>query len=117
MNKGLVKIDEALHIGELELGSLKAGEVEEAEEYALRRVTLVREAGLHYEPACAEEFKAKLMQMQSLQGKLTIEAKQLHAYLQDEIKKGKKQADCHRGYSKTLTTEARIIPSFMDKKS
>lgn len=117
MNKGLVKIDEALHIGELELGSLKAGEVEEAEEYALRRVTLVREAGLHYEPGCAEEFKAKLIQMQSLQGKLTVEAKQLHAYLQDELKKGKKQADCHRGYSKTLTTEARIIPTYMDKKS
>ena len=56
MNKGLVKIDEALHIGELELGSLKAGDVQEAEEYASQRVSLVREAGLHYEPACAEEF-------------------------------------------------------------
>ncbi len=117
MNKGLVKIDEALHIGELELGSLKAGDVEEAEEYALKRVTLVREAGLHYEPACAEEFKARLMQMQNLQVRLTSEAKVLHAYLQAEMKKGRKKASLHRGYSKTLTTDARIIPTYMDKTS
>jgi len=117
MNKGIQKIDEALQVGKLELSCLQAGEVEEAEQHATTRATLVREAGQFFQPDVAAEFKSKLLEMHGLQTRLTEEAKKLHASLQQEFKQGKKQAKGQRGYNKTLTSGSTAIPMYMDRTS
>lgn len=117
MNEGLNKLDEALHIGELELSCLQDGDLEKAEEYASQRISLIREAGAYYDKAIADKFKAKLVDMRNLQLMLSDEAKKLHSTLQREMKKGKEKVSLHRGYSKTLTSGSGIIPMYLDQTS
>ncbi|MBQ4132120.1 MAG: hypothetical protein IJD04_00085 [Desulfovibrionaceae bacterium] len=117
MNKGLRKLDEALRLGNKELACLQAGEVEEAELHAKKRIAMVREAGLFFEADIADDFKAKLIEMQALQLRLTAEAKKLYASLQEEFKQGKQNARQQRAYSKALVSGAMTVPMYMDRTS
>lgn len=117
MNKGLRKIDEALRVGNKELSSLLAGEIDKAEAHSLHRTKLVREAGQFFQADMANSFKLKLIEMHSLQMQLTEVAKKLHASLQEEFKEGKKQAQVQRGYRKTLTSGSTAIPLYMNRTS
>lgn len=117
MNKGLRKMDEALRLGSKELSCLLAGEVEDAEEHAKKRVALVREAGKFFQLEIAAEFKAKLIEMHTLQARLTEEAKKLHAALQEEFREGKENAKQQRAYGKMMTSKSTAIPMYMDRTS
>ena len=110
-------MDEALRLGSKELASLQAGEVEEAEMYAQKRIALVREAGQFFQAGIAQDFKEKLVEMQNMQLHLTNEAKKLYATLQEEFRQGKQNARQQRAYSRTLASGAQARPMYMDRTS
>ncbi len=117
MNKGLRKMDEALRLGGKELLCLQAGEIEDAEVHSKKRIALVREAGRFFQADIAEDFKAKLIEMHSLQARLTEEAKRLYAALQEEYRQGKQNARQQRGYNKALSAGSLATPVYMDRSS
>ena len=117
MNKGLRKMDEALRLGGKELLCLQAGEIEDAEAHSKKRIALVREAGRFFQADIAEEFKAKLIEMHSLQKCLTKEAEKLYASLQEEYRQGKQAARQQRAYNKARYAGSSIFPVYMDRSS
>ena len=110
-------MDEALRLGDKELACLLAGEVEDAETHAKKRVALIREAGRFFQADIAAEFKAKLIEMHTLQARLTEEAKKLHAALQEELREGRQNAKQQRAYGKAMGPGPTVIPMYMDRTS
>lgn len=92
-------LDRAMALGEQELASLQARDVDEAARLAEERFPVMEEAlGL---PAWPEQAHLldKLLRLKQLQGRLTAEARKLHATLKADL--GRTQAETRRmaGYS------------------
>ncbi len=114
MSETLVYLDQALEAGERELACLLAGEVEEAEKLAFDRGKLVEEAWRMRGAGEVGALKEKLLRLQSLQGRLSVEAKRLHETLRRDLKKAKCENKRFSGY-KTTVTPRPVVNRYLNK--
>jgi hypothetical protein len=116
MSNSMTFIDMALEVGERELASLLAGDIEEAERLAFDRGKLMEEAWQMRETSKVNQLRDKLLRLQSLQGQLTSEAKRLHDTLRQDLKKAKKENERLSGYRSSVVPTP-IASRFVDKLS
>lgn len=107
-------LDQALETGRLELGQLCEGEVEEAERLAQERSALMEEAWRMRSPKRIGQLKEKLLQLQSLQGQITAEARRLHEAIKRDLLKARQENQRLTGYRTSLRTSP-ISSRFVDK--
>lgn len=98
MTSALSRLDEALHVGELELDRLQAGEVFEAEKLSQDRGRLLSEALAQRDGVSLEELMDKLAQLKRLQGRISSEALRLKEVLREDLKQAKQQNRRLAGY-------------------
>lgn len=117
-------LDKALVLAELELDHLRQGRVDEAREAAGERAQLASQAWESHaalradgqDPAGSlDELQEKLAQLQGLQGRLTGEAKRLHASLKEELLRFRKEGVRLGAYGKAVRTPDGI-PRFVSKR-
>ncbi len=106
MNDTHALLDEALRLGDMELQLLAAGEVDGAGETAQLRGRLLEQALEHCaaDQACRHDLltlRDKLGQLMALHGRVTDEARRLHADMRDELQRTRQENDRHNGYGKT----------------
>lgn len=102
MADSLTLLDQALSLGEQELNALAAGDVDVAHENSGKRSQLLAEAWEQRDGVAVEDLQNKLMQLQSLQGRLSEEAKRLHVSLKSELQKTKKHSRRLTGYRQAV---------------
>ncbi len=97
-------LDEALELGRVELRLLRDGDVEKAEETAQQRGRLVtaflesRKSGEDPGGQKLDALRDKLRQLMALQGRLTSEARALHASVREEFKRTRQENTRLSGY-------------------
>lgn len=104
MNASLALLDKALVVAQDELVSLQDGDVDAAQVHASERFALTEEAwSLRGEdPGRLSQLQDKLQQLQSMQGRLTMEARRLHASIKEELIRSRKEGARHSAYGKAL---------------
>lgn len=97
-------IDQALEVGAQELNSLLAGDIDMVEKLSNERGQLMGRA--FDSPVDStnqggmDALRDKLLQLQSLQGRLTEEARRLHESVRKQLVKTKREETRHAGYGK-----------------
>jgi len=107
-------LDSALNIGRQELEHLAGGEVEEAQRLAGERLALMEEAWRMRDPKKVGTLKQKLLQLQSIQGQITAEARRLHEAIKRDLLRAKQENQRLTGYRSSLRP-AGVSPRFVDK--
>lgn len=122
MNDTQSLLDEALRLGDLELQMLSDGELEEAEKTAMKRSKLIQEALQASSVAPQrnasqelQDFKNKLGQLMTLQGRLTSEARKLHKDIRSELLRTRQESTRLAGYGKA--SSGRTSRSMLHKRS
>lgn len=114
MNDELDILDLALETGRKELDQLAEGEVDEADRLSSERLALMEEAWRMRDPKRIGALKEKLVQLQSLQGQITAEARRLHEAIKRDLLRAKQENQRMTGYRSSL----RVSPlggRFVDK--
>lgn len=101
MSKSMDLYDEALHIGQLELEALKAGDVDIAEEYCTKRAELLEEAW-NIRDAKDEHMRSKLLAIKDLQEQLIKEGKNLRKHIQQQLSTSRQQQKGLKGYKLSI---------------
>lgn len=96
----LALLDEALSLGERELGALAAGDVDAADLTAAERERLLYQAWEQRAPETLDALRDRLVRLQCLQGKLTEEARRLHTQLRSQLQDNKREVRRLRGYGR-----------------
>jgi hypothetical protein len=109
-------LDQALDLGAEELELLALGQVGAAEQKAQARSQLMARAWEVKGQDRMDELKDKLEQLQSLQGRLTTEARRLHASIKEELKRTKQESARQTGYGKAAKAAPRYS-RFVSKNS
>ncbi|MFP4515986.1 MAG: hypothetical protein ACOC24_01390 [Desulfovibrionales bacterium] len=91
-------LDQALDLINLELDSLRSGNVEEAGEMAVQRRALVEEALQLRQQHKDAILRQKLERLMELQSALNTEARTLHSRLKQELQRVKKESRRFAGY-------------------
>ena len=104
----------ALETGRKKLDQLAEGEVDEAERLSTERLALMEEAWRMRDPKKIGALKEKLMQLQSLQGQITAEARRLHEAIRRDLLRAKQENQRLTGYRSSLRVSP-IGGRFVDK--
>ncbi len=98
-------LEQALDLGERERDYIAAGRVAETQETALLRGKLIEQAWAERDEACVDVdvLLDKLRRLRNLQGQLSSEAKRLHANLEKDLAKAKKETRRLDGYKGAAT--------------
>ncbi len=115
-SNSLSLLDEALALGERELALLTAGQIDEAGLMANDRSSLMSRAFENSAGVELEVLQGKLEQLQSLQGRLTVEARQLHDSVRRELLRTRSEGKRLEGYGKAARRTP-MISTFMSKRS
>ncbi len=102
MADSLSYLDTALEAGRKELSHILRGEVDEAGKLASERGDLLNKAWKERDGVQISVLRQKLIQLQTLQGQITQEAKKLHAQLKDDLTRAKKENKRFSGYKSTV---------------
>jgi hypothetical protein len=102
MNADTDILDQALETGRNELDQLTSGEVAEAQRLASERFALMEEAWRMRDPKKIGDLKEKLLQLQSLQGQITAEARRLHEAIKRDLLRAKQENQRLTGYRSSL---------------
>jgi len=102
MADSLSLLDQALFLGEQELVALASGDVDTADLNSRERGRLMDEAWERREGVALDTLQEKLLKMQSLQGRLTDEARRLHANIKSELQRSRKHSTRLKGYRKAV---------------
>ena len=95
-------LDQALDLGEQELKHLAAGRVLEAETMAKER-SRIMDAVFHAPDSSSQSiFLEKLGLLQSLQGRLSLEARRLHESIKAELQRSRQEGVRMTGYHKAV---------------
>lgn len=108
-------LDRALDVANRELALLEEGEVDEAAVLAEDRSKLIERA---WNSGTLDELKPlrdKLVQLQSMQNRLTDEARKLHARIREELKRSRQETKRHAGYGSAMRT-APLITSALSRR-
>jgi hypothetical protein len=114
MNDGMDMLDQAMEAGKLELASLAAGGLDDAERLAGQRISLMEEAWRMRDPKKIAALKEKLVQLQVLQGQITAEAKRLHEAIKRDLLRAKQENQRLTGYRSSLRPSS-VGGRFVDK--
>jgi len=95
-------LERAMETGRAELSQLAQGEVEEAERLAQERLNLMEEAWRMRDPKKISALKEKLLQLQSLQGQITAEARRLHEAIKRDLLRARQENQRLTGYRSSL---------------
>lgn len=95
-------LEKALQSGRQELQQLVEGEVEGAEHLAQERLALMDEAWRMRDPLKIGVLKEKLLQLQSLQGQITAEARRLHEAIRRDLLRARQENQRLTGYRSSL---------------
>lgn len=110
MSTSLTLYDEALYIGQLELDSLKVGEVEKAEEYCSQRAQLLEKAW-NIRDAEDAQIRKKLLSIKKLQEELIQEGTKLKKDIQQQLSASKKQQKVLKGYKLSVGQATAMLDS------
>jgi hypothetical protein len=102
MQDSLKLLDKAMELGREELDLLDAGELDAAGDIARERGELLAQAWKLRDDASLDELQRKLVQMQSLQGRLTDHARSLHAKLKEELRRTREEDRRLAGYGSSV---------------
>jgi hypothetical protein len=103
MTDSLALLDQALTLGESELSALADGDVDSADSSAQQRSRLIAMAWEKRGSVQEDELREKLLQLQSLQGRLTSEARRLHQSLREELQRSRKESVRLSGYKRAVS--------------
>ena len=95
-------LDQALDLGEQELKHLAAGRVLEAETMARERSRIMDIAFHAPDSSSQSMFLEKLGLLQSLQGRLSLEARRLHESIKAELQRSRQEGARMSGYHKAV---------------
>ncbi len=115
MSDSLVLLDKALELGRRELETLSNGDVDATHDLARQRGELVAEAWKRNRDVDVDLLLAKLRQLKSLQGQLTVEAKRLHATLKQDLSRAKQENKRLSGYHNTVKSKP-LYSRFVSKQ-
>ena len=107
-------LEKALEAGRRELGHLASGEVDEAGKASEERLVLMEEAWRMRDPKKIVALKEKLVQLQSLQGQITAEARRLHEAIKRDLLRAKQENQRLTGYRSSLRVSP-VGARFVDK--
>ena len=118
MSECLSLLDQALDIGQRELDSLAAGEVDGLEEASRERARLIDEAWnqRECEAVDVDELVGKLRQLRSLQSQLSSKARKLHSSLAEDLMRMRREGKRLVGYGKASKITPLFGSRFMRKK-
>ncbi|WP_027186232.1 hypothetical protein [Desulfovibrio inopinatus] len=114
MADSLSYLDTALETGRKELDLILRGEVEEAGKLADERGKLLNMAWKERDGVQIANLRQKLVQLQTLQGQISHEAKRLHEQLRLELTKTKQENKRFSGYRSTVKPKS-IFSKFISK--
>ncbi|MFV0422708.1 hypothetical protein [Oleidesulfovibrio sp.] len=103
MVDSLALLDQALTLGEGELNALAEGDVDTADTSAQERGRLIALAWEKRDSVREDELREKLLQLQTLQGRLTSEARKLHQSLREELQRSRKESTRLSGYRRAVS--------------
>ncbi len=103
MADSLALLDQALMLGENELNALACGDVDAADDSAQERGKLLTRAWEQRESVQEDDLRQKLLQLQTLQGRLTSEARKLHQSLREELQRSRKESTRLAGYKRAIS--------------
>ncbi len=115
MADAMTLIDQALDIGRQELELLQAGEVDRAADMARDRERLMNMAYGDKDSDELVKLESKLWQLASLQGRLTTEAKRLHAEIKQELLRTRQESARLSGYGKAVKPTP-LFSRFLSKR-
>jgi hypothetical protein len=116
MSDKLEVLDKVLDTGMKELSCLCEGQLDEAERLASERLTLMEEAWRMRDPNRINMLKEKLLQLQSLHGQITAEAKKLHAAIKRDLLRARQENKRLTGYRSSIRYTPLSSSKFVDKK-
>lgn len=105
MRSHLSLLDEALKLGEQELVALDQDELETVENLAARRQELLARAMGHTGDN-PDHLVEKLTQLKSIQGRLSLRTKRLHAQVKRDLQRVREECRRMSGYKDA----ARVMP-------
>jgi hypothetical protein len=105
MSAKLELIDRALALGQAELDFLAAGDFLRAEESATQRGQLLDDALGMAEETSVEALLAKLVKLKNLQGRLTSEARTIHARMQEDLTRVRQETRRYAGYHEAVSVK------------
>ncbi|GAB7079440.1 hypothetical protein [Megalodesulfovibrio paquesii] len=128
MNTPTALLDKALALAEEEMVMLREGDVDAAQRNASERIALTEQAwtlGMddsrpeRIDPARLVQLQQKLLQLQSIQGRLTTEARRLHATIKEDLLRSRQEGARHAAYGKALRPVSSVAASnrFISKRS
>jgi len=115
MSDCLTLLDQALELANKELEQLSSDIVDNVETMARERSRLVARAMEARNEASLDALRGKLQQLQSLQGRLTLEAKRLHESVRLELLRTKKESTRMAGYGKAYKAPP-LFSKFLSKR-
>lgn len=117
MSEKLRLLDQALALSEAELDYLIEGDFARAEESSAERGELIRRVlAMKDEVTTQDELVEKLKELRNMQGRLTTEAKRLHAELKDDLVRTGKEAKRFGGYQQAAGMRQPTNSRFISKR-
>lgn len=95
-------LDQAIELGRKELDVLSEGDVESAEDISRNRYRVTNDAMEADDTPDLETLLEKLEKLKSLQGRITSEAKRLHAVLKNDLVRSKQENRRFSGYKSAV---------------
>jgi len=117
MSEKLRLLDQALALSEAELDYLNEGDFARAEESSAERGELIRRVlAMKDEPTTQDDLIEKLKELRNMQGRLTTEAKRLHAELKEDLVRTSKEAKRFGGYQQAAGMRQPTNSRFISKR-
>ena len=122
MHAALILLDRAIEMGRRELAHLAAGEVDQAEELAFGRDSMLNEALSDEslaEPAAnnLDTLMAKLLELKDLQAQIIDEATRLRQGVAAQLRRTGQEQKRHAGYGRSTRPVPRIQSRYISRNS
>lgn len=122
MHPAFILLDKALELGRQELAHLAAGEVEQAEELAFGRDSIISEALSEESLATPsdkslDELLAKLTELKELQARIIDEAGRLKQSIGTKLRRADQEGKRHAGYGRATRPTPRVQSRFISQSS
>ncbi|MCA1945515.1 MAG: hypothetical protein LDL30_09590 [Desulfovibrio sp.] len=128
MNTPTALLDKALALAEEEMTMLRDGDVDAAHTHAAQRMALTEQAWAisttattpeRTDPVRLNVLQEKLLQLQAMQGRLTTEARRLHAAIKEELLRSRQEGARHAAYGRALRPSGMPTPNshYVSKRS
>ncbi|EPR42656.1 hypothetical protein dsx2_2573 [Desulfovibrio sp. X2] len=116
MSEKIKMLDDALAMSEAELGFLAEGDFEKAEESSARRGEIIRQVLSMKDETSPDALLDKLNQLKNMQGRLTAEAKRLHAELKEDLVRVRQETGRFGGYKQAAGMRSPVQSRYISKR-